>query len=179
MTFSDSDWTRDLPRRPRLPPAQARALVLAVTIALSCVAVALVAFGVEQWLDANARAQALLSVGKAASAPVAPAAVSMSSIASAPTASTPPAAASAPRTEEEVDLQQMAALEAEMKQRARDAAEQAALEATRRKERAWERWYQRPAFCNENPTAAQMVHCANHHIRARKEFEERYMAGRL
>ena len=57
MTFSDSDWTRDLPRRPRLPPAQARALVLAVTIALSCVAVALVAFGVEQWLDANARAQ--------------------------------------------------------------------------------------------------------------------------
>jgi type IV secretory pathway VirB10-like protein len=160
--------------------------VLAVTIALTCVALALVVFGVEQWLDANARAQALLRLGNAASAPPAQAAVPMPSIASAPTASTPPAAvaaaaaaASAPRTEEEVDRQQMAALEAEMKQRARAAAEQAALEAVRRKERAWERWYQRPAFCNENPTAAQMVHCANHHIRARKEFEERYMAGRL
>ena len=59
MNFSDSDWTREPPRRAPLPPAQARALVLAVTIALSCVALALAVFGVEQWLDASARAQAL------------------------------------------------------------------------------------------------------------------------
>ena len=54
-----------------------------------------------------------------------------------------------------------------------------AVEAVRRKERLWERWYQRPAFCADNPTAAQMVQCANHHIRARKEFEERFVAGKL
>jgi hypothetical protein len=66
-----------------------------------------------------------------------------------------------------------------MRQRARETAQQAAAEAARRKERAWQRFYQRPDFCADNPTAAQMVQCANHHIRARKEFEERYAAGRL
>ncbi len=187
MNFSDSDWTRDPPRRTPLAPAQVRALVLAVAIALSCVALALVVYGVEQWHDANTRAEALRRVGEAAAAPPAQAALSIPPAAAAAPASAPQAAAapavgalaaaSAPRSEEEVDRQQMVALEAEMKQRARAAAEQATFDATRRKERAWERWYQRPAFCNENPTAAQMVHCANHHIRSRKEFEERYVAG--
>jgi hypothetical protein len=73
----------------------------------------------------------------------------------------------------------MAALEAEMKQRARESAEQAAQEALRRKERAWERFYQPPRFCSDNPTSAQMVQCANLHIRARRDFEERYGAGKL
>jgi hypothetical protein len=192
MSFSDSDWTHDPPRRAPLPlpPAQARALVLAVTIALSCVALALAVYGVEQWLDASARAEALRGGGRATASIPDPAVLSppaaamppaLPPTALPPTATGPAtaAAASAPRAEEPIDPQQLAALEAEMKQRAREAAEQAAAEAVRRKERLWERWYQRPAFCNENPTAAQMVECANLYIRARKAFEERYAAGRL
>ncbi len=66
-----------------------------------------------------------------------------------------------------------------MRERARESAQQAAVEAARRKERAWQRYYQRPDFCADNPTAAQMVQCANQYMRARKEFEERYPASRL
>jgi DNA-binding FadR family transcriptional regulator len=88
-------------------------------------------------------------------------------------------ASTAESAADEVDARQMATLEAEMRQRARDNAEQAAQDAARRKQRAWERFYQAPAFCSDNPTPAQMVQCANHHIRARKEFEERFGAGKL
>jgi hypothetical protein len=188
MTFSDSDWTRDPPRRPRLPPTQRRALILAVAIALACVAMALALYGVEQVLDAQARDEALRRIGDGAASSVAAASMPVSTpvaaaralpSASAAVLAAPAASAAAARTEDEVDRQQMATLEAEMRQRAGEAAQQAAAEAVRRKERAWERWYQRPAFCADNPTGAQMVQCANHHIRARKEFEERYAAGRL
>ena len=62
---------------------------------------------------------------------------------------------------------------------AEESAQQAAVEAARRKERAWLRFYRRPDFCADNPTPAQMVQCANQHIRARRAFEERYPAGKL
>ena len=87
--------------------------------------------------------------------------------------------AAAAQSPADLNAQQLVALEAEMRQRARETAEQAAVDAARRKDRAWQRYYQRPDFCADNPTAAQMVQCANHHIRARREFEERYAAGKL
>ncbi len=181
MTFSDSDWTREPPRRPRVAPGQRRIATLAALIALGCVAIALTLFGVEQWLDARARGEVKRNGSAAsaaqASAPLAPAAALPVPVIGAVVA--PASSAAAARDEAALDRQQMAALEAEMKQRAREAAEQAVVDAARRKERAWERWYQRPAFCNDNPTAAQMVQCANQYIRARKEFEDRYAAGRL
>lgn len=195
MTFSDSDWTRDPPLRPRTPPLQRRTLLLAIAIAVSCVAIAMVVYSIEQLLDASTRDASLRPVSDvAAAAPpgagvaatpmpsaasnstpsVAPPA--MAAAASAATASAiPPPALSA----EEINARQLVALEAEMRQRARETAEQHAIEAARRKERAWQRFYQRPDFCADNPTAAQMVQCANHHIRARKEFEDRYAAGKL
>jgi hypothetical protein len=184
MSFSDSDWTRDPPLRARTPPLQRRALILAVAIAVSCVAIAIAVYSIEQLLDASARSEALKAIGDAtASAPpsagVAPPAVPSTAAASAPIAAEPAASVPATRSQDEIDARQLAALEAEMRQRARETAEQAAVEAGRRKERAWQRFYQRPDFCADNPTAAQMVQCANHHIRARKEFEERYAAGKL
>jgi hypothetical protein len=174
MTFSDSDWTREPPHA-RRAQAQRRTAMLTALIALACLALAMAWFGVEQILDARARSQVQREIS-AAAAPLLPAAAS--AVAATPT---PPlaATASAPVAASASDANALAALEAEMRQRAREAAQQSALDAARRKERAWERWYQRPAFCNENPTSAQMVECANHHIRARKEFEERYAAGRL
>jgi hypothetical protein len=160
-------------------------LTLAVAIAFSCIAIALVLYGVEQLLEANAREAALRQIGIGGAAPTgagpaptpAPSApVAASRPAAAPAAS---AAASTPRPDEDAERRQLAALEAEMKQRAREAAEQAAAEAARRKERAWERYYQRPAFCSENPTSAQLIECANQHIRARRQFEELWASGRL
>jgi hypothetical protein len=162
MTFSDSDWTRE-PAHARQAQAQRRIAILASLSVLACTAIAVGWFGFEKILDARSRSDAQRGLS-----PVR---------ASAPAASTPASTATAPSAAP--DAAALAALEAEMRQRARDAVEQAAIDAARRKERAWERWYQRPAYCNENPTSAQMVECANHHIRARKLFEERYAAGRL
>jgi hypothetical protein len=193
MSFSDSDWTRDPPLRPRLPPSQRRMWILATAIAVSCVALAIAVYGIERMLDASARSAAFEHIGDATQAPpgasvTPPAAASTSPIEAAvppppvSTASEPavaaPAAPAAPAASGSASAA-LAALEAEMRQRARETAEQAAIEAARRKERAWQRFYQRPEYCADNPTAAQMVQCANHHIRARKEFEERYGAGRL
>lgn len=189
MSFSDSDWTRDPPLRPRLPPQQRRALILAIAIAVSCVAIAIAVYSIEQLLDASARNQALRHVDDVTAATPPGAGVAppiVASTASAETAPPPdvtaaPASATAPSPSSaaEVNAQKLSALEDEMRQRARETAQQAAVEAARRKDRAWQRFYQRPDFCADNPTAAQMVQCANHHIRARKEFEERYAAGRL
>jgi hypothetical protein len=185
MSFSDSDWTRDPPQRPPLPPplpqAQRRALLLAVAIALGCVAIAFTLYGVERWLDAPQPVPAVQrplersAPARAASTPSVPA-PRAAQAPPAPAASAPAPQASAPRADDE--RSQLAALEAEMRQRARESAEQAAAEAARRKQRAWERFYQRPAFCNENPTSAQMIECANDYIRMRRQFEERWGAGR-
>lgn len=193
MSFSDSDWTREPPRRPRLPPTQRRVLILATAIAVSCVALAFAVYGIEQLLDASARSAVLEPIGEAATR--APPGAGITAPIEAPSASAAPAQAAQPPTVDAPsasaaaalpasaasasDAQSLAALEAEMRERARETAQQAAVDAARRKERAWQRFYQRPDFCADNPTAAQMVQCANHHIRARKEFEERYPAGRL
>ncbi len=210
MSFSDSDWTRDPPLRVRMPAQQRRALTLAIAIAVSCLAIALAVYGIEQWLDAAARDESLprvsdvaavapTSAGIATTAAAAAASATLPASAPVPSAvplpdtsgagaalqginaaSAPPAANhAAAQSPADLNAQQLVALEAEMRQRARETAEQAAVDAARRKDRAWQRYYQRPDFCADNPTAAQMVQCANHHIRARKEFEERYAAGRL
>ena len=52
-------------------------------------------------------------------------------------------------------------------------------EEVQRKLRAWARVYRRPAACEGNPSSEQLVECANHYIRARREFEERWKAGQL
>jgi hypothetical protein len=54
-----------------------------------------------------------------------------------------------------------------------------AAEVARRKERAWDRFYRRPAVCDGNPSAEQLVECGNHFIRSRREFEDRWRTGNL
>jgi hypothetical protein len=182
MSFSDSDWTRDPPLRPRMPAAQRRALILAIAIAVSCLAIALAVYGIEQLLDASARDDALRHVSNPSAGAPSGAGTPNPTTATPQAAPLPvvtPASAAPAPSASQVDAQQLSALEAEMRQRARETSEQAALEAVKRKERAWQRFYQRPDFCADNPTAALMVQCANQYIRARKEFEERYAGGRL
>lgn len=60
---------------------------------------------------------------------------------------------------------------------ASEAKRQAVQESTR-KEDAWARYYRKPAHC-ENPAPEALTECANHFIRAKREFEAKYAAGRL
>jgi hypothetical protein len=54
-----------------------------------------------------------------------------------------------------------------------------AAEVARRKELAWSRFYKRPATCDGNPSADQLIDCANHFIRSKREFDERWRNGTL
>lgn len=54
-----------------------------------------------------------------------------------------------------------------------------AQEAAARKERAWASFYKKPPQCDGNPTDAVMTECANHYIRAKRQFEAAYAAGKL
>jgi hypothetical protein len=52
-------------------------------------------------------------------------------------------------------------------------------EELRRKERAWAAYYKRPSSCEGNPTTDQLIECANHFIRSKRDFDERWKAGTL
>jgi hypothetical protein len=79
-----------------------------------------------------------------------------------------PRAAAAGRPGEPQEAERKAAL-----------AQQAAQQAIERKERAWALFYKKPSACDEIPPKATMVECANHFIRAKREFEQLYEAGKL
>ena len=53
-----------------------------------------------------------------------------------------------------------------------------AQQAAERKERAWSLSYKKPAACEESPPKASLVECANHFIRAKREFEQLYAVSK-
>jgi hypothetical protein len=55
----------------------------------------------------------------------------------------------------------------------------AAADAAARKERAWSKYYQRPARCENQPSDETLTQCANEYIRAKRRFEAEYAAGKL
>ncbi len=61
---------------------------------------------------------------------------------------------------------------------AADSTQRAMQEAAEQKERAWARYYKKPAQCDGSPGRDTIVECANHFIRARREFEAAYAAGK-
>lgn len=60
-------------------------------------------------------------------------------------------------------------------QQAEQEARRAEAEAIDRKAKAWEKFYRKPAVCND----ANTMDCANAYIRARRTFEEKYARGEL
>jgi hypothetical protein len=60
---------------------------------------------------------------------------------------------------------------------AEDARRQQLDEATR-KETAWSKYYRKPSHCDTADGQA-FVECANGHIRAKRQFEELYAAGKI
>ncbi len=65
--------------------------------------------------------------------------------------------------------------EAAERQRLADAASLAAAEALAGKERAWAKFYRKPAACNDATT----MECVNANIRAKRAFEDKYARGEL
>jgi hypothetical protein len=60
-------------------------------------------------------------------------------------------------------------------QQTQEDARQATLAEADRKERAWAKFYRRPASCND----AASMECANGYIRAKRSFEEKFARGEL
>lgn len=71
------------------------------------------------------------------------------------------------------------AVAADMAGRQAAAAPGGPLSEMERKQRAWSRYYKKPPYCEENPSSDVLIECANHYIRARRQFEEAYAAGKL
>lgn len=59
------------------------------------------------------------------------------------------------------------------------AAQNVAPPRDERKERLWAKLYKKPPQCDEPSATDRLVECANHFIRARREFEQDYAAGLL
>ncbi len=60
-------------------------------------------------------------------------------------------------------------------QQAEEEARRLEVEAVDRKAKAWEKFYRKPAVCND----ANTMDCANAFIRAKRTFEEKYARGEL
>ena len=54
----------------------------------------------------------------------------------------------------------------------------AGRQAAERKAREWARFYKKPPQCDDNPNKDLMIECANHYIRAKRQFDEAYGADK-
>ncbi|MEO8806689.1 MAG: hypothetical protein ABI433_11450 [Burkholderiaceae bacterium] len=71
------------------------------------------------------------------------------------------------------DVQRLQTITAQ--QQAEEEARRLETEAVDRKAKAWEKFYRKPAVCND----ANTMDCANAYIRAKRTFEEKYARGEL
>jgi len=180
VSFQDSDWTAQAEATTAAPPRRtnpyvAGAIGLGIGIAIGATAAFLA-------LQGGAGPDARSVLAQTAAAPNG--AASAAAVAAAPAASTvtvsSTAAASAPVASQLAALPVFATDPPPRDLRAAAASQPlSTAEVARRKERAWERFYRRPAVCEGNPSADQLVECGNHFIRNRREFEERWRTGSL
>ncbi len=85
---------------------------------------------------------------------------------------------SAPTMVERAQPTSAGAAAPELGRRALEPAPPGLQQADEQRELAWARYYVKPAYCDVNPGRDTLVECANHFIRARREFEAAYTAGR-
>ena len=181
MNFDDQDWESGYPT-PRQAQHDSTAWKVAAGVALGAVLGGTLVYAVDRYLPQMALTEAAHVFG---------AAVRDSGERSVPEPS-PPLRDSTPQEPEprplESQLKQAGAAPpgagvvapaapaviVERKPAARSDAARAELD---RKARAWSEYYKKPKHCVENPSADTLVECANHYIRARREFEAAYMAG--
>ena len=86
------------------------------------------------------------------------------------------AVAQAARAEHTASAEQARIEQEASRQREAEEARRAAAHEVDRREEAWRRFYRPTPGCVGTVVSVQ---CANEHIRAKREFEERYSSGRL
>jgi hypothetical protein len=78
--------------------------------------------------------------------------------------------------ERQIEAQERARAEQIRAEQSRaEAAQKSLLGEAERRERAWAAYYRKPARCNDVAT----LECANHYIRARRAFDEKFANGEL
>jgi hypothetical protein len=159
--FTDSDWDNSAPA----PLESASRLRRAAILAMAMGAGLLLGFVLAGWWWAPRH-------GVAGSTPTAPAAAALAASAAALIASAPP---SRGPTAPSAAVEPRAALPPPALASA-PAPRSDPAAAARRKELAWSQWYEKPRECIEDRRGERLVECANHYIRARREFEATYGA---
>jgi type IV secretory pathway VirB10-like protein len=182
VNFDDQDWEL-AERAARSRADSAGVWKVALGVVAGIVVGGALVYAVDRraaWQDAVERAppaEAMLrGAGPGASAPQ----QDLPRLPTDPTRAGPPMGDQGPQTADEPPRAADAAqvLEQEAAERKAAMAQRAAQQAVERKERAWAMFYVKPPACDDNPTKATMVECANHFIRARREFELLYAAGK-
>lgn len=171
MSFSDSDWTSEAAASPASRRDSTWVWTLVLGIVIGAAGATLVLLMLDRLSSQRDAPQAL------ATAPAVPAAATPASTIEisppAAGAAEPPAASTASATAPEAAPVPTVAPVATSPSARPNADE------LRRKERAWAAYYKRPSSCEGNPTTDQLIECANHFIRSKRAFDERWKAGTL
>lgn len=181
MNFDDQDWEAEDPSS-RDPQDHSTAWKVAAGIAVGVVLGATLVWGLDRYV-LPATPSGLVQARESTPC-VGPTAESGQRAAPRPAVSTPdtlatPDQALRTSTPEQAHPAESRQREAAVEtQREPDAGQYAAQLAAQRKERAWASFYSKPAACDDIPTKATLVECANDFIRAKRRFEAWYAAGR-
>jgi hypothetical protein len=168
VSFSDSDWTAEAGASAAARRDSTWVWTLVLGLVVGAAGATLVFLMLERFAQRDAPQSVTATAALAPAAAPAPAAV----IDSAPPAagpSAPPASSAAASVTEPIPGLAPAAT----------VAPRPSADEMRRRERAWAAFYKRPASCDGNPTTDQLIECANHFIRSKREFDERWKAGNL
>lgn len=171
MSFSDSDWTSEAAATPAGRRDSTWVWTLVLGVVIGAAGATLVLLMLER-LSPREAPQTVATAPVAAATPAvspAPAAVIEAAAPAAGPAEPPAASAAAGPAEPLPAVAPVATTVAPMP----------SADELRRKERAWAAYYKRPSSCEGNPTTDQLIECANHFIRSKRDFDERWKAGTL
>ena len=175
MNFDDQDWEIGQGRAEEAR-AGTGAWKLALGVALGMVVGGALVYGLGRYQARTQAAEAPRAIERAVHS-AGPIAAGLPPLpASEPQVSQAASEGSAPPSKAEPQAPAEAA-SAVLALREPDAAARAAQRALERKERAWAAYYKKPAPCDDNPSKDAMIECANHYIRAKRQFEQDYAGG--
>ena len=173
VNFDDHDWDQLGPPATSAARDSATFWKVAAGVAAGMVLGAALVYGVDRREAPGARTSNLPPVRSATSPPL-PREPARAGPAALPKLISEPPAAAASTSTAVLPTESMPVDAGKAQPRDGVPSHRAAQLAAERRDRAWARFYQRPAQCDDNPTRTTMVECANHFIRAKREFEGSY-----
>jgi hypothetical protein len=184
VDFDDQDWEQVHPAE-QDAAAASTVWKVAAGVAIGIVIGAAAMYAADRHIEASAWSETVQAFERAlpgagpASAPAQPTRQAAAPRAARPVPEPAPAPPVTPTTEAPPAALPASAMAAETGGRQAGTAPGTPLSDLERKQRAWARYYKKPPYCENNPTSDTLIDCANHYIRARRQFEEAYAAGRL